>query len=98
MDLALNDHRINGKTATQIYQKKFGGKNIIEENILNALNSSCTSLFKVISIFLDKHVILLRDILNSGQMFQLTDIGFSVSTTVGQLLFARLLEFDDFSR
>lgn len=96
-DFSLNEYRVNGQTAIEIYKEKFGGRNKVEKDILNALISSSTSLFKVISVYLDRHSILLEDVLKPRKRIELIDIGFSQTAVLGQLLFIRLVEFNDFN-
>ena len=50
MDFALNEYRVNNKNAIEIYREKIGWQNEIEKDILDALLSSYTSLFKIISV------------------------------------------------
>ena len=50
MDFAINECRINGKTAVELYKEKVRVDNDIETEILNALIKSHTSLFKITSV------------------------------------------------
>lgn len=97
MDFALNDHKVNHKNAIEMYREKYGWKNEIEKEILDARIDSYTSLFKVISISKTEHTLLLRDLLNKKDNMQLTDIGLSRTAIPELLVFFRLVSFKDFN-
>lgn len=97
MDFALNDYRVNNKNAIEIYREKIGWQNEMEKDILDALLSSYTSLFKVTSISEAENTLLLNDILNKKDNIKLMDIYSSKTATPGLLLFIRLVPFKDFS-
>ncbi len=94
MDFALNDYMINDRNAVENYQEKIGGQNELEKGILNALLSSYTSLFEVISISERERVLVLKDLLNNVDNIKLTDIALSRSAVPGLLLFIRLVPFE----
>ncbi len=89
MDFVLNEYRVNNKNAIEIYQEKVGWQNEIEKDILDALLSSYTSLFKVTSISKAENMLLLNDILNKKDNIKLIDIAFSKTAVHGLLLFIR---------
>ena len=98
MDFALNDYRFVNKTVVERYREKFGWKNDIEKDILDALSVSYTSLFKVTSISRAENTLVLNDLLNKKDNIKLIDISFSNTITHGGLLvFTRLLPFKDFN-
>jgi len=97
MDFALNDYKVNNKNTIEIYREKIGWQNKIEKDILDALLSSYTSLFKVISVSEIEKTILLNDILNKNGNIKLIDIGFSETAIPGLLLFIRLVPFKYFN-
>ena len=97
MDFALNEYRVNNKNTIEIYREKVGWQNEIEKDILDALLSSYTSLFKVTSIFEAENALLLNDILNKKDNIKLIDIAFSKTAIPGLLLFIRLVPFKDFN-
>ena len=97
MDFALNEYRVNNKNAIEIYREKIGWQNEIEKDILDALLSSYTSLFKIISVSEAENTLLLNDILNKKDNIKLIDIAFSKSAIPGLLLFTRLVSFKDFN-
>ncbi|RLF33140.1 MAG: hypothetical protein DRN07_03330 [Thermoplasmata archaeon] len=97
MDFALNEYRVNNKNTIEIYREKIGWQNEIEKDILDALLSSYTSLFKVTSIYEAENTLLLNDILNKKDNLKLIDIAFSKTAIPGLLLFIRLIPFKDFN-
>ena len=97
MDFALNEYRVNNKNTIKIYLEKMGWQNEIEKDILDALLSSYTSLFKVTSISKAENTLFLNDILNKKDNIKLIDIALSKTTIPGLLLFIRLLPFRDFN-
>lgn len=97
MDFALNEYRVSNKNTIEIYREKIGWQNEKEKDILDALLSSYTSLFKVISISEAENALLLNDILNKKDNIKLMDIGFSKTAVPGLLLFTRLVPLKDFN-
>jgi len=97
MDFALNEYRVNNKNTIKIYLEKMGWQNEIEKDILDALLSSYTSLFKVTSISKAENTLFLNDILNKKDNIKLIDIALSKTAIPGLLLFIRLLPFRDFN-
>ena len=97
MDFALHEYRVNNKNTIEIYREKIGGQNKIEKEILDALISSYTSLFKITSICENENTLVLYDILNKKDNIRLIDIGLSTTTIPGLLLFIRLVGLKDFS-
>lgn len=96
-DFALNEYRINKKNAVEIYREKIGGKNNLEKKILEALLSSYTSLFKVVSVSERESTLVLKDLLNQKESIKLIDINFSKTATPGLLIFTRLVPFEEFN-
>lgn len=96
MDFALNDYRVEGKNAVQIYREKYGGDEL-ELDILDALLSSYTSLFKITSVSRREKLVIFNDVINARSHIGLMDIALSKTATVGMLLFFRLLSFSDFN-
>ena len=96
-DFVLNEYRVNNKNIVEIYQEKIGWQNEIEKEMLDALRSSYTSLFKITSIFEAENTLLLNDILNKKDNIKLIDIALSETAIPGLLLFIRLLSFKDFN-
>lgn len=97
MDFALNEYRVNNKNTIEIYRERVGWQNEIEKDILDALLSSYTSLFKITSISEAENTLFLNDILNKKDNIKLIDIAFSKTAIPGLLLFIRLVPFKDFN-
>ena len=98
MDFALNDYRFVNKNVVERYQEKFGWKNEIEKEILDAKSASYTSLFKINSVSRTENILVLSDLLNKTDDIKLTDIAFSSNIGLeGCLLFTRLVQFKDFN-
>jgi hypothetical protein len=97
MDFALNEYTVNNKNLVESYQEKIGWQNEIEKEIMDALLSSYTSLFEVVSVSEAEKTLLLDDILNKKSNIKLTDINFSETAISGTILFTRLISFKDFN-
>jgi hypothetical protein len=96
MDFALNDYPLGNKNTVEIYREKIGWQNEVEKEILDALLSSYTSLFNVVSILEAENALYLKDLLNKKDNIKLIDISFSKTAIPGLLLFIRLVPFKDF--
>ena len=98
MDFALNDYRFVNKNIVERYQDKYGYKNEMEKEILDAKSVSYTSLFKINSVSRTENTLVLSDLLNKIDDIKLTDIAFSSNIGLeGCLLFTRLVQFKDFN-
>lgn len=98
MDFALNDYRFVNENIVEKYRKKFGWKNEIEKEILDAKSASYTSLFKINSVSKTENILVLSNLLNKTDDIKLTDIAFSSNIGLeGCLLFTRLVQFKDFN-
>ena len=96
MDFALNEYKTEGKNAIEIYRET-ANYNEVERDILNALLSSYTSLFEVISVSKAENLLVLNDLMNRRENIKLRDIALSESAIPGLLLFIRLVSFTDFN-
>jgi len=97
MDFALREYRVNKQTTVEIYQKKIGGENEIEKEILDAFISSYTSLFKIISISKAEKSLILEDMLNKKDDIKIIDRSLSKSAELGVLVFIRIVPVKDFN-
>jgi len=97
MDFALREYRVNKQTTVEIYQKKIGGENEIEKEILDAFISSYTSLFKIISISKAEKSLILEDMLNKKDDIKIIDRSLSKSAEPGVLVFIRIVPVKDFN-
>lgn len=96
MDFAINDIKMKDKTVAESYQSNVGGENMLEEQILAALVSSYTSLFRVVKTNIEKHTIILYDILNNCDI-EIIDYHFSMTLHRDILLFCRILGIGNFN-
>jgi len=98
MDFTINEYQINGKKMVQLYKEKVLIENNIEEEILDALIKSYTSLFKIADINHKDNKLFFDDLLNTNSdPIELIDIGFSQTASPGLLIFLRLVPFADFN-
>jgi len=96
MDFAINDIKMKDKTVAESYQSNVGGENMLEEQILAALVLSYTSLFRVVKTNIEKHTIILYDILNNSDI-EIIDYHFSMTLYRDVLLFCRILGIGNFN-
>lgn len=97
MDFALHDYRANKQNTIEVYREKIGWENEIEMEILDALISSYTSLFKIISISEAENSLILNDLLNKKDNIKIIDIALSKTAVLGLLVFIRLIPFKEFN-
>jgi len=98
MDFSINECRINGKTAVELYKEKVRVDNDIENEILDGLIKSYTSLFKITNVKRSEKKLILVDVLkNNDNPIEIIDIGFSQSAAIGLLFFTRLVPLADFN-
>ena len=98
MDFAINECRINGKTAVELYKEKVRVVNDIENEILDGLINSYTSLFKITNIKRSEKKLILTDLLkNDDNPIEIIDIGFSQTAASDFLIFLRIISFADFN-
>ena len=97
MDFALHEYRVNNKNTVEIYREQVGGTTEAEKEILDALVSSQTSLFKIDSLLAEENAILLNDCMKKGESLILTDFGLSQTAIPGLLLFLRAVRLKYFN-
>jgi len=96
MDFALHEYKLNGRSAVEIYRKKVGGKDEVEDEILASLPSAYTSLFEIVAI--SGNTITLKNLLrDKDRLIRVIDIGFSLTGAPGMLIFTRIVPFKDFN-
>lgn len=95
MDFAIHEMRIDGQNAVDRYIEKYGPENEIEEKVLNALKSSYTSLYRVVNISEEKHMLFLMDLLKDTRNTRLVDIALSSTSDSNMLIFTRILPFPE---
>jgi hypothetical protein len=90
MNFLLFDYKVNGKNTVQTYQESTIAKTKTENELINSMLLSYTSLFEVTSIRGFK--VGLRDLFRTtDKPIILIDIAFSVTASPGTLVFIRLI-------
>jgi len=97
MDFVLNDYRVNNQSIIAVYRDKMGWENEIEKEILEALLSAYTSLFRITSISKGEKMLILEDVINRKEGIELIDIYLSKYSVPGLLLFTRIVPLKDFN-
>lgn len=98
MDFAINEYKINGNGAVQLYKDSVMLENHFEADILEASLKSYTSLFKLTNIISQKNTLILSDLLNTNcDQIELIDIGLSQTATASFIIFLRIVPFADFN-
>jgi hypothetical protein len=97
MDYMLYEYRAKDRNAVERYQAEVGAANQIEAELLAAMVSSSTSLFKINSVSQRTASLHLSDLLNQANSLTLMDINFSQSCVPGLLLFIRPIILENFS-
>ena len=96
-DFAINDFRdVNGKNVVQRYYSKNSGILTIEENeIIQSLLVSMTSLYKVESVDKNNATVCLKDVHSDQPKFDLTDLGLSSSpVSSSTMMFSRVMNIE----
>ena len=94
MNFLLYDYKINGKNTVQLYQESHRANTEIENEVINSMRSSYSSLFEVTSI--RGFTISLRDLFReTDKPKKLIDVAFSMTASSGTLLFIRLVPVGD---
>ncbi len=97
-DFSLFDFKYDdGKNTITRYKESIGGKNEVENEILEAMMYARSSLFEIIKTDPKNNTVVLRDVLDEPEEITIIDVGFSQSAPVGGLLFARIIPFDEFN-
>jgi len=94
-DFALNDIPVDGTTAVESFCEQELWESDLEKEIAEALMQSETSLFRVMSIHKQVGRLDMDDVLNDETRIGLTDIGLSKTAEPGELLFCRLIRFEN---
>jgi hypothetical protein len=95
MDFALHEYKEDDKNLIAVFKEKVGGRKDNEKEIVDAMLSSYTSLFKITSVSPREKFLLLRDLLNEREDLKLWDIGLSQSAIPGYMIFIRLVPLKD---
>jgi hypothetical protein len=95
MDFAIHEMRIDGQNAVEMYIEKYGYENEMEEKVLGALKASYTSLYRVVNISEEKHMLFLKNLLKDTRNTRLVDISLSQIGDPNILIFTRVLPFPE---
>jgi hypothetical protein len=94
MNFLLFDYKVNGKNTVQVYQENHNVSTEIENEVINSMRSSYSSLFEVTSI--RGFTVRLRDLFRAtDKPIKLIDVAFSMTASPGTILFIRLIPIDD---
>ena len=88
----------DGSSKLAIYKKNHNEKNEEEHKLLQVMEKSDTSLYKVVEIDRDNKTVLLKDVLRpSNDEFKVADTGMSETLNENILVFTRLLHLENYS-
>jgi len=94
MNFLLYDYKVNGKNTVQVYQESHNVNTEIENEIINSMCSSFSSLFEVTSI--RGFTVRLRDLFKAtDKPIKLIDVAFSMTASPGTMVFIRLIPVGD---
>jgi hypothetical protein len=94
MNFLLYDYKVNGKNTIQACQESHMANTEIENEVINSMRSSYSSLFEVTSI--RGFTVSLRDLFReTNNPIRLIDVAFSMTASPGTLLFIRLVPVGD---
>lgn len=91
MDYALYELRVDGQPLVQVYREQRTPLSPMQQEILEAMCRSYTSLFRMTDIVAAESTIKLIDVLGQRATIPLVDIMFSRTAKPGMLLFTRVL-------
>lgn len=98
MDFALYDCRWQGKNAVELYQEEAGEERVIERELLAAMLSAYTSLFRLEYVRKAEKTLTFTDLLAAeSDPVKIIDIGLSETAVPGLLVFFRLVSLADFN-
>lgn len=90
MNFLLFDYKVKGKNTVQIYQESHKSNTEIENEIINSLRSSYSSLFEVTAI--RGFTVILKDLFKAtDKPIKLVDVAFSMTASSGTMVFIRLV-------
>lgn len=90
MNFLLYDYKVDGKNSVQVYQENHSVNTEIENEVINSMHSSYSSLFEVTSI--RGFTIRLRNLFREKDTpIKLIDVAFSMTANPGTLLFIRVV-------
>jgi len=90
----LHEHRTDGRTAVERFRAGEAWESSVERDVLDAMDRSVTSLFRVSTVEASAGRLVLADLLSDVDDIELTDLGLSQTAEPGSLLFFRRIPFD----
>ncbi len=97
-DFVLNEIIDKNETVVERYKERNHRIPAIEKEILEALGSSYTSLYKVVSVSSETNSLELKDLLNArDELITITDLSFSQTAKPGLIIFTRLISLPQFT-
>ncbi len=97
MDFMITEYQTKERRVVEIYKEKIGGENDIENEILDGLIASYTSLFKVVSTSKKEKTLTLYNILNKQDTVEIIDINLSNTATPNFLVFLKVIPLKYFN-
>lgn len=98
MDFALYDCRWQGKNTVELYQEGVGERTAIERDLLAAMLSAYTSLFRLDYVRTAERTLTFTDLLAAESApVKIIDVGLSETAVPGFLMFFRLVPLADFN-
>lgn len=94
MDYFIHEYKINGKRISEVYKQKAKDLDELEKEILENMDKSFTTLYRVVNVVEKSKVIFLMDTMNKVKNIKLTDIGYSETIDDSKLLFTRVIQVD----
>ncbi len=91
MDYALYEYRVHGQTLVQGYREKTTPLSPMQQELLDGMCQSYTSLFRIMAVQSTESVLVLADRLQQREDIPLVDIMFSRTAEPGMLLFTRVV-------
>lgn len=96
MDFNIYEKIRSGKSTLSLFAESYSTEHPLEQELLAAMLQAETSLYEVVRIDKDESVVILNDILNSGnEPVKLVDLGLSSVVKLDSLVFARILHLQE---
>ena len=93
----LYEYPIDGRTAVDRYRSEVGGETPVEEDLLSAMVTSRTSLFRARGSDPITGTVTLSDMIEDVPDIELTDRNFAMNHSTNVAVFLRVLRFDEFA-
>lgn len=94
MDYFIHEYKINGKRISELYKQKAKDLDELEKEILENMDKSFATLYRVVNVVEKSKVVFLMDTMNKVKNIKLTDIGYSETIDDSKILFTRVIQVD----